>query len=300
MTIRDNLSLSPAAASPPPARFAAWLIHRAARHAPPDLSARLEEEWLADLAARSSTLSRLRFALGCSWATRVIARDPIAFGVTAHSAAAGHGTISAFLPEDASPFSRRSIAVFLVIALHVAVIYAFPNGIVDHVIRVWDKPFNGSIIDRPQSPLPPPPGPRVEFTPWRAVDPKVPLNFNLPPLTGAISESVALPPTAASHNNTMIRVMGGPGAGFPSTDIFYPPASQRLGEAGAVAVRVCVDGHGRLINDPTIANSSGFARLDAGALALAKAGSGAYRSTMENGQPVTSCYAFRVRFQLKE
>ena len=49
-----------------------------------------------------------------------------------------------------------------------------------------------------------------------------------------------------------------------------------------------------------IEKSSGFARLDAGALALAKAGSGAYRSTTENGQPVTSCYAFRIRFQLKE
>lgn len=299
MNNRDTLLGPPAAPSQPPAGFAIWLVNRAARHAPPDLSARLEEEWLADLAERSSFLSRLRFALGCSWATRVIARDPIAFGVTAHSAAVGHGTISAFFPHDASPFSRRSIAVFLVIALHLAVIYAFANGIVDHVIKVWDKPFNGEIINRAQSPLPPPPGPRVELTPWKPVDPKVPVQFNLPSLTGAISESAVLAPVASPHTNAMIRVQGGPGTGFPDTEKFYPPASKRLGEAGAAAVRVCVDGHGHLINDPTIANSSGFARLDAGALALAQAGSGAYRSTLENGQPVTSCYTFRVRFQLK-
>ena len=50
------------------------LIRRAARGAPESLSQRLEEEWLADFAARApSAMSRLRFALGCCWATQVIA-----------------------------------------------------------------------------------------------------------------------------------------------------------------------------------------------------------------------------------
>ena len=52
-----------------------WLIHHAARSAPELLSQRLEEEWLADLAVRPSAASRLRFAIGCSWATRVIALE---------------------------------------------------------------------------------------------------------------------------------------------------------------------------------------------------------------------------------
>jgi hypothetical protein len=48
-------------------RVSQWLVHRAASAAPPALVARLEEEWLADLATRPSVFSRLRFALGCCW-----------------------------------------------------------------------------------------------------------------------------------------------------------------------------------------------------------------------------------------
>ena len=52
-----------------------WLIHHAAHRAPESLSSRLEEEWLADVESRSSAWSRLRFALGCCWATMVIVSD---------------------------------------------------------------------------------------------------------------------------------------------------------------------------------------------------------------------------------
>jgi TonB family protein len=95
------------------------------------------------------------------------------------------------------------------------------------------------------------------------------------------------------------RVPGGPGSGFPSTADFYPPLSRSVGETGVTAVQVCVDAHGRLTADPKIWESSGSARLDAGALALAMAGSGHYRSTTEDGQPVTACYRYRIRFALR-
>jgi hypothetical protein len=55
--------------------LAARLIRYAARSAPPALAERLEEEWLADLAAQPSSFAALSFALGCCWATRVIARE---------------------------------------------------------------------------------------------------------------------------------------------------------------------------------------------------------------------------------
>jgi TonB family protein len=96
------------------------------------------------------------------------------------------------------------------------------------------------------------------------------------------------------------RLAGGPGAGFPETADFYPSASIRLGEEGISAVRVCVDQRGRLTSEPTTVNGSGSARLDEAALKLARAGSGHYRATTEDGQPVNSCYAFGVRFQLKK
>src|ERR1700729_347618 len=66
-----------------------WLIHHAAHRAPESLSSRLEEEWLADLQSRSSSLSRLRFALGCCWATLVIANDYPRRQVAAARAVAG-------------------------------------------------------------------------------------------------------------------------------------------------------------------------------------------------------------------
>jgi TonB family protein len=71
-----------------------------------------------------------------------------------------------------------------------------------------------------------------------------------------------------------------------------------LGENGVAIVGVCVDENGRLTSNPTLAKSSGSAALDNGALKLAKAGSGHYRSTTEDGRPVSYCYPFRIRFQL--
>ena len=71
-----------------------WLIHQAAHRAPETLSARLEEEWLADFESRSTALSRLRFAVGCCWASVVIVNEyprtrvPAASPVAAASAVA--------------------------------------------------------------------------------------------------------------------------------------------------------------------------------------------------------------------
>jgi biopolymer transport protein ExbD len=51
------------------------LIRLAARNAPPDLAARLEEEWLADLSATGGAAERWRMALGCCWAALVIRHE---------------------------------------------------------------------------------------------------------------------------------------------------------------------------------------------------------------------------------
>src|ERR1700704_2771913 len=69
-----------------------WIIHYAARRAPESLSSRLEEEWLADLESRSSALSRLRLALGCCWATVVIAIDYTRIRVSAASPVVAAGS----------------------------------------------------------------------------------------------------------------------------------------------------------------------------------------------------------------
>jgi TonB family protein len=97
----------------------------------------------------------------------------------------------------------------------------------------------------------------------------------------------------------VIRVEGGPGQGFPNTEDFYPASAIRLGQQATAAVLVCVNDRGALTSEPTLARSSGIGSIDAGALRLAKAGSGHYRATTEDGNPVSSCYTFHIRFALK-
>src|SRR5262249_18796783 len=106
-----------------------------------------------------------------------------------------------------------------------------------------------------------------------------------------------LPPPVPARQ--AIRIVGGPGAGFPVTDDFYPEAARRNGEHGAATVRVCVDSKGGLTAMPVIAQSSGTRLLDEGALRLAKAASGHYRPTTEEGHAISDCYPYRIRFELR-
>ena len=144
-------------------RVSQWLVYRAARATPPALVARLEEEWLADLATRPSVFSRLRFALGCCWATMVIAHE-LRAAVPVTSTASGPNFLG-----DAGYFSRRSLTLLLVVALHVALFFALMNGLVTNVHKIIEQPIVPRFIDHaPPTDLPPPPRPALEK--WRMID----------------------------------------------------------------------------------------------------------------------------------
>jgi len=66
-----------------------------------------------------------------------------------------------------------------------------------------------------------------------------------------------------------------------------------------VTVHVCVGPDGKLTEEPTVVKSPGSARLDGGALKLAKAGSGRYIPATEDGKPITKCINYNVKFQLR-
>jgi protein TonB len=280
-------------------RVSQSLVHRAASAAPPALAARLEEEWLADIATRPSVFSRLRFALGCCWATMVIAHE-LRAAVPLASTAAGPNFLG-----DAGYFSRRSLTLLLVLALHVALFFALMNGLVTKVHKIIEQPIVPRFIDpTPHSQdLPPPPPPALakwrmtdvpppEYPPVGPYDDTVDVN---PDLHNTLPQS----PIPPSPPRAVTRIPGGPGSGFPNTDEYYPSISKWKLEQGIATVRVCVDTTGRLTGEPITVASSGSARLDAGALQLAKAGSGHYRPTLEDGKAVNSCYSFRVRFELR-
>jgi TonB family protein len=282
--------------------LAHWLIHRAARSAPASLAERLEEEWLADLGTRPSALSRLRFALGCCWATRVIAHEYRASAVALASHAMGAKFAIPRPHDDSSLFSRRSMTLVLVVALHMGVFYGLmTSGF--NIRKLIPSPFVTRILQEPHPqvlpPLPPPP--TFTHSKVEATIPEFPQTRDVEEAEGMLPQSRSIqlpsPPTMPPH--VVNRVLGGPGSGFPNTDDFYPSAAKRMEEQGVATVRVCVDANGRLTSDPTTVQSSGSARLDQGALQLAKAGSGHYRASTEDGRPVNSCYPFRVRFQLR-
>jgi len=301
MNRRDLRAAVPAAAcSDKPSAWvdelARGLIRHAARRSPPLLTERLEEEWLADLATRLGPVARLQLALGCCWATRVITHEHAAVGVAA--AATGHRSVAVYMQRDAAFVSRRTPALLLIAGLHVALIYFLATGIVPTVVKAIPEVIKTRIFEAPRTPPPPlPPGPRIE--PVRVEVPEQG-SLNLSPVPDAITAAqVVEPPPSPSPTVVVNRILGGPGKGFPATADFYPADAIRAGQTGTATVRVCVDANGRLTADPTLAQSSGSASINKGALRLAKAGSGYYRATTEDGRPVSSCYSFRARFDLR-
>ena len=287
-----------------------WLIHQAAHRAPEALSSRLEEEWLADLESRSAALSRLRFALGCCWATAVIVNEyPRSRAAAAATAVAPAGGFITLADRNFRYFSLRSATLFLIAGLHAALFF----GLVTTLRHTHSIAAVPNLQNQPVAPVPrekePPPVLGSEFNDWTIHVPRLVVdalpNVDFAPVTGEVSDKPgqtisepALPPATPTH--VVRRVAGGPGAGFPETAEFYPSHSIRLAEEGISTVQVCVDSRGRLTSEPSTVKGSGSQRLDEAALKLARAGSGHYRATTEDGQPVNSCYAFGVRFQLRK
>jgi protein TonB len=287
--------------------LAGRLIRRAARGAPPSLSERLEEEWLADLAAQRGSLARCWFALGCCWATHVIVAEHRALSASVATSPTGRKTMTLHAQHETSFLPARTSALFIVIGLHVLAIYALASGLASKIIHpIFVTPIQTTFSDEarhadPPPPLPPPGG----FSHPQTQEPEIYLHIPATEVSAEITNTCMLvsacapePPQPAAQP-PVVRVQGGPGQGFPNTDDYYPQSAIREDKQGDVGVRVCVDDKGRLTGNPTLAQSSGIASIDGGALRLAKAASGHYRPTTENGQPVSSCYPFLIRFQLR-
>ena len=281
------------------------LIRRAARSAPPAVAERLEEEWSADLTARTGTFARLRLAIGCWWATGVIARDLAVPQVVTASPSGGVRTLLGGLRYDFPLLSRRTVTFVTIAGVHVLLIYGFTSGLAQHVAKSLPPLTLDSFIQdtRPRPPVQPVHTVVVKPFAIDRIDPEIPRpNFEFPPEPTApqVKTGPAVTDDTAQTPPVIHRLLGGPGKGFPNTDDFYPAASRRLAETGATTVQVCVDTRGRLASEPVVTQSSGVSRLDEGALKLAKAGSGHYRPTSENGQPVNACYPYRIRFRLDD
>jgi TonB family protein len=302
MNTQDGVHASPMATA---GSFACALIRRAAHRAPPDLAERLEEEWLADLATRRGPLARALFALGCRWAARSIALE---FGVPARVAAVRLASATAAGPAlvaerpSAPRASPRLVFMLAIAGVHVLLVYALAAGLPrEFPIPTLPPSLRPFFIER--HPVPPA-VPGIQVAPLTVPPLVVPVplvHVDDPrdaPAIVATTATQAIEPAGGSAMPVR-RIVGGPGAGFPDAEVFYPENMRRLGREGAATVRVCVDAAGRLTQAPQIGASSGNALFDDSALRLARAGSGHYRATLEDGRPVDSCYPFRVRFRMQ-
>ena len=212
--------------------------------------------------------------------------------------------LSDFAQQDSGYFSRRSGTFILVVSLHAVLFYGLMTTLSHLHVGATPDPLQNRPVDNPhpRQLLPPPPPPQMDKG---KIETPIP-EFNVPgePDTGHEVTTTPDPipsqpiqPSIPAH--VAKQVQGGPGVGFPDPDDFYPSLARRLEEQGSATVRVCVDAKGRLTSEPIVLQGSGSSRLDEGALKLARAGSGHYRASTEDGQPVNSCFPFRIRFQIK-
>ncbi|HEU4627051.1 MAG TPA: energy transducer TonB [Steroidobacteraceae bacterium] len=204
--------------------------------------------------------------------------------------------------HDTSFFSRRAIVLMVIIAFHILLGYLLATGLGAQIIQVVAPPIQTDIIEevKQRDEPPPPPPPEFERPPVEVPPPEVAIDI---PVDTAQSTAItdvtdkpvpmAPPPPPPPRNVKHASI----GKNFPSSEEYYPAASKRLGEEGAPTVKVCVGPNGKLTEEPVIQQSSGSARLDEGAIKLAKAGR--YQAGSIDGQPTTDCFSFRIKFELK-
>jgi protein TonB len=204
--------------------------------------------------------------------------------------------------HDTNFFSRRAIVLLAIIGIHIFLGWAFASGLARKAIEVIAPPIQTDIIEEVQErdTPPPPPPPEFERPPVEVPPPEVSIDIPVDTQTStAITDVTDRPVPMAPPPPPPPKAVKKPtiGKGFPSSEEYYPAASKRLGEEGSPTVKVCVGPNGKLTEEPSIAQSSGSARLDEGAVKLAKAGR--YVAGSIDGQPSTDCFNFRVKFELK-
>ncbi len=203
---------------------------------------------------------------------------------------------------DYAPFEvlpRRAVAAAGILALHVLVAYLLVTGLMRTILPVVAPSLVGTVTieDRPQAT--PPPLARLELTRTTVAAPQVPPLPGPPPAaaqspadtesevqSGAQTDALPLPQVRMLGTNQL-----------PDAEEFYPPELRRLGVEGATYVRVCVDRAGVRQGEPRIEQSSGNARLDEGAVNVAR--HGRYARSVQGEAPVPNCYHFRIVFRMR-
>jgi len=120
---------------------------------------------------------------------------------------------------------------------------------------------------------------------------------------GAVGPISNVPPSAAERPwDTAPRAPDGrvvPSPSLPEQCDVPPtpaPGSHTGPSSGKSVVCICTDEKGILTREPVIAESSGDARVDSGAIKMARVDSGRYIPPTVNGHPQSACFRFAIDF----
>lgn len=195
--------------------------------------------------------------------------------------------------------SQRAVMFIGIVAFHVLLVYLFASGLAVRTIKLVLPEAEISFIKDPPPIDTPPPLIDPQLAPPRPIDmgpvPEVPTDYvgdtaiTLPPV---IIERP--PPPQVVEPVERIHLVGR--HQLPNTEDYYPAPARRDGVEGATEVSVCVDERGKRTGEPTVMRSSGDARLDKGALAVAR--DGKYARSARGETFVPNCYGFRIIFQM--
>jgi periplasmic protein TonB len=203
--------------------------------------------------------------------------------------------------------SRRGMVLVGIILFHVFLIYGLKSGLAMKLVESIAPPIETTLIEEEiaDDAPPPPPPPKMELPPVEVPPPVV--DIAIPVDTGpttALSNVTdkPLPPAPppvvrAAPPSVKVAPKLNPRSQQPSSDDYYPPTSKRLGEQGNAVVKACVGANGR-VQDVTVQESSNIARLDEAAVKYARALR--YVAGTADGKPEDACFAFRVKFELKD
>jgi protein TonB len=201
--------------------------------------------------------------------------------------------------------SKRFGGVFIVIVLHVAIVYALVTGLARKVVEVMQKPLETKIIEeiKKQDDTPPPPPPKLAPPPPSFVPPP---EINIQTAVASPNAIAAVtstpPPVHAAPVVAQVEAPHVPTRIAPVVDSRscktpeYPSASRRLEETGVVVLNFLIGVDGRVLQSK-VESTSGHSRLDEaarGALSLCT-----FKPGTVDGKPEESWHKFKYVWQLE-
>ena len=206
--------------------------------------------------------------------------------------------------HDSSFFSQRAIFFMAIVGLHIALYFMFEAGLATKVIKMIEPPVQVDVVQevkKVETPPPPPP-PKMEHPPVEIPPPEVTINMPAEPQTTAITnvttKHVDVPPPAPPAPRQVVHVSAALDLKHsPSTQDYYPPTSQRLGEQGNTTIKLCAAPDGSVQGQPEVVKSSGSPRLDEAAVRW-----GTHvrmKPATDDGKAVQGCAMLLVKFELQ-